>query len=214
MSDSAQTPRVSRASQLLKSTLFMQMQGTATGVNSVTLPAKSPSVTPTPVVEIVSEQITEEPASTNSFAQAVPLAVQEFADTINPLNPASPTTGSVTKESREPGFTLEKPVIEQVSGIQQVEQEPQVEFSPEVEAYLTKVENHHDQLPQEIVIADSATVAPPTKYLAQPVIILPITPEIEREGLHKPVTFSVRWLVEWSRKLMKAFNGKIIYRAV
>jgi hypothetical protein len=46
------------------------------------------------------------------------------------------------------------------------------------------------------------------------VIVLPITPATEDAGERKNPKWSIRWLVEWSRKLMKAFSGKIIYREV
>jgi len=45
----------------------------------------------------------------------------------------------------------------------------------------------------------------------KPVIILPITPEVEAVGAKKGPQWSVRWLVEWSRRLMKMFSGKILY---
>lgn len=144
-----------------------------------------------------------------SVAQVVPAVIQSGTDTLNPAHAVSGTT----KEVREPGVTLEKPAIDQVPGIQHVEHEKAAEMSPEVEAFIQKVDTHPDQLPQEIVIADQqGPVIPPTKYLAKPVIILPITPEVEKDGKFKNSQFSVRWLVEWSHKVMKMFSGKVIYR--
>ncbi len=141
-----------------------------------------------------------------ALAQAVPQAVQTATDTLNPVNATS------SAKETQAGITLERPAFDQVGGLQQVENEKSVEISPEVESFISQVGEHPDQLPQEIVIADQAAPVPTTKYLATPVIILPITPEIEKTGAKKAPQFSVRWLVEWSRKLMKTFAGQVIYR--
>lgn len=129
-------------------------------------------------------------------------------DTLNPVN----ATSSLRKEVSQPAVTLERPAVEEVGGLQQVEQEKTVEMSPEVESFIAEVGAHPEQLPQEIVISDQAQPVPTTKYLAKPVIILPITPELEKQGEKKPAQFSIRWLVEWSRKMMKVFAGQVIYR--
>jgi hypothetical protein len=150
------------------------------------------------------------PAPTNSLAAAVPLAVAAATDTLNPANPA----GGAVKEVREPGLTLEKPAVDQIPGVQYVEQEraAEQELPPEVDGFLKEVESHHDQAPHEVVIADDQGIQPTTKYLAQPVVILPITPEVEKQGQKQSPQFSIRWLVEWSHKVMKMFSGKVIYR--
>lgn len=67
--------------------------------------------------------------------------------------------------------------------------------------------------PPEVVIADGSQTQPAERnYPAQPVVVLPITPAEEKTGERKNPKFSVRWLVEWSRKLMKMFTGKVVYR--
>ncbi len=142
-----------------------------------------------------------------ALAQAVPQVIQDSTDTLNPTY-ATPSA----KEARDASVTLERPAFDQVGGLQQIEHEKNVEISPEVESFISQVGDHPDQLPQEIVIADQAAPVPTTKYLAKPVIILPITPELEKVGAHKKPEFSIRWLVEWSRKMMKSFAGQVIYR--
>jgi len=144
-----------------------------------------------------------------TIAQAAPGVIAQTTDTLNPPNPTSSA-----KESREPSVTLERPQIDMAGGLQSVEQERVAEISPEVESFIAEVEEHQDQLPQEIVIADIAAPVPTTKYLAKPVVILPITHEIEKEGAKKAPQFSVRWLVEWSRKMMKIFAGEVVYKEV
>jgi hypothetical protein len=144
-----------------------------------------------------------------SFAAAIPTAVaQAAADSLNPLQP----TGGTIKESAPIATTTEALQLDTTPGVQYVETEPQAEISPEVESFLTQVENHQQQLPQEIVIADKQLGDLSVQPMAQPVIVLPLTKEVEKEGAHKPSTFSVRWLIEWSHKMMKIFAGKIVYR--
>jgi len=134
-----------------------------------------------------------------------PLPVQ---DTLNPPNAG----GSVSKEASLLSVTLEHPMIDATGGIQYVEQEKPHELPPEVEGFLKTVEDHQDQIPQEIVIANPQTGQALPRVMAQPVIVLPITPEIEEAGKKKQPSYSVRWLVEWSWKMMKAFSGRVVYR--
>jgi hypothetical protein len=142
-----------------------------------------------------------------TIAQAVPLAVQQNTDT---LNPSYARPGA--KETADATITLERPQFDQVPGIQMAEQEPMGELSPEVAAYLQKVETHPGQLPQQIVIADQSQPSPTTPYLKKTVIVLPITKETEQKSALKGTNFSIRWLVEFSRKVMRAFSGSVIYR--
>lgn len=104
---------------------------------------------------------------------------------------------------------------EQAASIQYVEEEKSPEISPEVEKYLNEVKQDRNKAPKEIVIADVDQDLPSQdKYVSEPVIILPITPEIEKKGKRKSPKFSIRWLVEWSQKIIKMFAGKVVYRQV
>lgn len=141
--------------------------------------------------------------------QVIPQVVVQATDTLNPQHPVK-SAGS--KESAG-NVSLDQVAIDAARGAQQVETEPTPEIPPEVESYLQKVEQHTDTAPPEIVIADGSNTQPNNhNYPAQPVVVLPITPDIEKQGAHKSPKFSVRWLVEWSRKIMKMFSGKVIYR--
>lgn len=148
------------------------------------------------------------------LASAVPMAVQAASDAANAsLNPPNAAGGKI-KEAPELTFTVEKPGIDQVPGVQYVEQEVSHELPPEVESFLTEVKAHQDQLPAEVVVADHSTPQSASHYAAKPVIVLPITPEVEKKGATQSPKFSVRWLVEWSRKMMKVFTGRVVYRHV
>ncbi len=147
-----------------------------------------------------------------SLASSLPTAVQSIQDTS--YVPSGGGRSGAPKETPQANFSIEKTQVDAVPGVQYIENEPQVELSPEVESFITSIENHQEQLPAEIVIADKTDILPEPKYVATPVIMLPITPEQEKEGERKDPTFSLRWLIEFSRKIMKTFAGKVIYRHV
>lgn len=169
----------------------------------------------------------------DSVAQAVPSVIAQQTDTLNP-GYVSPTPkeiwqtlpvvpDAVATDSIQPVENLAgpstqeavaQPTVEAGAHAQYVEVEPpSPEIPVEVEGYLQEVKDHQEQLPQEIVIAaDQVTLQPTQNQPLRPVVVLPITPEMETAGLKKNPSWSLRWLVTWSRKLMKMFAGKIIYR--
>lgn len=119
-----------------------------------------------------------------------------------------PTSGSRSKEKVDGGVA---PIIE-TGGITYVEHEPQPEIPVEVESFLKRVDDSADKISQEIVLADSNLSTQNQKHPTQPVIVVPITPEIEKQAKRKSPKFSIVWLVEWSRKIIKKFLGQVIYR--
>lgn len=172
------------------------------------LPALS-SPPPTPL-DIFEEALAEAAATKGVIPQVVPQAIDEAVRAAEPVVPPPPTT--TNKEAAE-SVSLDQVALDAARGAQVVESEPTPEISPEVESYLQKVEENKDIAPPEIVIADGSQTTPTNhRYPSQPVVVLPITPEIEQQGVKKSPAFSIRWLVEWSRKLMKVFSGKVIYR--
>ncbi|MBT3250054.1 MAG: hypothetical protein HN846_01250 [Candidatus Pacebacteria bacterium] len=160
-------------------------------------------------LDVLDKVLTEvEQTSIEAIAQAVPQVTLDVTDT---LNPAQPTTASL-KESIASVAPDISP-IESGAGLQQVEYETSGELPVEVESYLQKVEKHQDQKLSEVVIADGTATPsvshPPVK---KPVIVLPITIEEEKAGQKKSLHLSIRWLVEWSKKIMKMFAGEVIYK--
>lgn len=138
----------------------------------------------------------------------VPLAPEPLATETVPVAEVQPIAETPT--ASEQGT---ENVIEAGQHVQYTEIGPvSPEIPVEIESYLQEVKSHQEQLPQEIVVAgDQVDVIPQAPPL-RPVVVVPITPEVENEGAKKPPSWSVRWLVEWSRKLMKMFAGKIVYR--
>ena len=146
-------------------------------------------------------------ASAGTIAQAIPQATLDVTDTLNPTQ----LTTSLKETVRNVSPDISS--VEAGSGLQQIEYEPSPELPVEVESYLRKVEEHQDQALNEVVIADGTTVpsvAHPS--IKKPVIVLPITAEEEKVGQKKPLYLSIRWLVEWSKKIMKMFAGEVIYK--
>lgn len=158
-----------------------------------------------------------DPNGPSVLDQALPTAVNQVAQQINPLNPVSPRAAtkevvgaSVAEQGKaETGDT--SPI--EAGGLQYVEQEPTPEISPEVEAYIKKVEEQKIEAPQEVVIADGTQGSADTNYPSQPVVVLPYTKKTEEEGKKKSPKFSIRWLVEWGQKIVKMFVGKVVYKS-
>lgn len=187
--------------------------------SSVVAPAiPNPVVPPTPAQS--SPQIDQ-----NSQLQVAEQVLSEFAQVVpqtlttiipDPLNPSNPTpVGQAKKEVYTPGPAVAEapaPSVEYPSGVQSVEQEKPPEISPEIESFMKHAEQQPDQLPQEIVIADNQEVSSVAHHPKQPVVVLPISAQDQAEGKNKDYKYSIRWLVEWSVKIMKKFSGKVIYR--
>lgn len=184
---------------------------------SVAPPAPDQSLTPvSPPVEATivptgGLSVTE-PVGSGVLPQALPMAVHQATDQF--LNPADPGPATTAKE-RTQAVTPDQQAADataDVGVVQVVEQEPSPELSPEVEAYIQTVQDHAEQAPHEVVIADGSQQNAATTYPSRPVVVVPITPEIEKEGRFKSPVFSIKWLITWSHKIIKMFAGKVLYR--
>jgi hypothetical protein len=159
--------------------------------------------------EVAASQIQSEEST--ALAPVLPQVIEQATDT---LNPAGLVVGSTAKEALDSGRSAEYSSLDAAGGIQYVEQEKSPEIPVEVESFLQKVDNHYDQQPAEIVIADGTVTPPPVYVPKQQVIVIPITPEMEKAGEKKSPAFSLRWLVEWSHKIIRMFNGRVVYKQV
>jgi hypothetical protein len=126
----------------------------------------------------------------------------------DPLNPPNPSA-SLTKESAP--LTVEASG-EMPAGVQSVEQLRSPEISPEVEKYIEEVREEPSQFPQEVVLADQRMVQPTGGFVAQPVIVLPMTQEEFEEAKKASPDTSRRWLAEFTEKIKKMFIGSVIFR--
>lgn len=84
------------------------------------------------------------------------------------------------------------------------------EIPPEVEK-VEAVAGAEISLPQPVT-DDTGAVIVDTPTPQQPAITLPLTEEEIERGLGYKITYSIRWLAEWCKRLLKIFGGKFIYR--
>ncbi len=206
------------ASQLLGKLRAGFASSGQTAVSPRTTPVISSPVVPTSVqsqLDVLDDVLTEIEAQAPlaSVASAVPLAVAQSTDTLNTFPAAG--SASTAKEAPQLATAAETAVNQSIDlggGYQMTEVEhSSEELPPEVDGYLQQVQDHAEQLPQEIVVAGDDIQLIPQAPPLKKVVVLPITPAVEQAGARKGAKFSVRWLVEWSRRLMKMFSGKIIY---
>lgn len=139
--------------------------------------------------------------------QAVATAINQSTDSLNPANPTRSA-----KEKLASSASIDSAPIDAGGGVSLVEHEKMPEIPIEVESFLHRVEDHQNQAPQEIVIADGTAETSKANYPSTPVVVLPITQDEDKEGQKKSLKFSFRWLVEWSHKVIKLFAGKAIFK--
>ena len=120
-----------------------------------------------------------------------------------------PTAGG---KERAAAVSPDTQVVDAGVGAQAVEYEPTPELPPEVEGYMQRVEDHAELLSEPIVVDGHQTNHVNQHHPTQPVVVLPITEEEEKLARFKSPKYSIRWLVEWSHKIVKEFVGKVIYR--
>jgi hypothetical protein len=190
-----------RLKNRLRSSFSSSSQPSLKGMTSPT-----PS-TQTQVQLDVLDKVLTEIEQAGVLAQVIPQVTLQATDTLNPVSSAT-----ALKES-EASIVPDIGPVESGAGLQQVEYEPAPELPVEVESFLEKVEDRQEEMPDEIVIADGSTsLSMAHQPVKKPVIVLPITPEIEAAGQKKSPHWSIRWLTEWSRKIIKMFSGKVVYR--
>lgn len=145
--------------------------------------------------------------ATASFAQSVPMAVQEPTEE---EQLTAQQTGGVRKESLEGARS--GTVVEAAPSSAGVEVERSAEIPPEVESYIEEVIDHAEQQPQEIVIAEQVAPEPKAAPVSRTVKVLPLTKAQAELAKRKGPNFSVRWLYEFSDKIAKIFAGSVSYR--
>lgn len=194
--------------------ILARRQDTATQVASVASQIAPVQVDVT--VPIATQPpVTQQPTLT--APQAFPLAVDQMYQEQQAqqviAQQAYAQSGSASKKESLAASTPDTTIVDAGGGIQYVEQEKNPELPVEVEGFLQHVDDNATQAPQEIIMAQIAEpVALPTVIPKQAVVVLPITPDVEQTAKGKNAKFSVKWLVEWSHKMMKLFEGKVVYR--
>lgn len=150
----------------------------------------------------------------DTIASVVPTAVDQMYQEQQQQIQSQAATGVSSGKESLININPDSNQVEAGASLQYVEQEKNPEMPPEVEGFLQHVDSHVEQAPQEIVLSNVGDTPLPTRVPKKSVIVLPITPEIEKLGGRKGPKYSVKWLVEWSRKIIKMFQGTVVYRPV
>lgn len=140
--------------------------------------------------------------------QALPQATEDMWQQAQPQEKSG-----TSKERADAAWSVEAAVQESGGMLAAVEQEKQPEITAELESYLQRVEHNQESPAKELaqlIPLVAATTAPAATELVR---VLPVTKTTAAVGRTKNPKFSIRWLIEWSDKLVKMFRGKIAYRS-
>lgn len=155
--------------------------------------------------QVINQVQTTQPVQPSVIDQVIPGVAAQAASTLNPQ------AGVRTGQERVDQKTPDSNIIDAVSS-QPVEIEKTPELPVEVEGYLQHAQDHQDQLPQEIVVSGDDITLQPSHRPTTPVVVLPINQADEKKARLKNTSWSIKWLIEWSHKIIKMFVGKVIYR--
>lgn len=91
-----------------------------------------------------------------------------------------------------------------------------VELSKEIKEVSKETKEQHEQAlikEKQQEINNLATEAvTPVAVSDKPVVVLPITAKSKEEAKFKTTKYSVKWLVEWCKKIAKMFSGAVVYK--
>jgi len=116
---------------------------------------------------------------------------------------------SVAETVQAPESQVEVPVevvnnpelVELSKEIKEVSQESKEQRE---QALIKEKQQEIDRLATEVVA--------PVAVSNKPVVVLPITAKSKEEAKFKSTKYSVRWLVEWCKKIAKMFSGAVVYK--
>ncbi len=155
----------------------------------------------------------------NNNLQTDEVTQQERRIGVNPLSVAQALQEPPQEEYQpQTPSTKEQLVVspdikpESVPGVQTAETLQTPEIPVEVEKYIEQVEDGKTSVPEEIVISDQNHATQTQHFAAEPVVVLPISEATMKKGKRKSPKYSLRWLSEWSKRIIKMFSGKVVYR--
>jgi hypothetical protein len=98
-----------------------------------------------------------------------------------------------------------------VERVTEILTEPEVEKKLEEEGYIEKVEKTGET--QQVMVDDYTQQILLKPAVSQsPRVILPLTEEEVRKGLHQKVWESIRWLAEWCARQLRMLSGRAEYK--
>jgi hypothetical protein len=102
-------------------------------------------------------------------------------------------------------------VLSEQEKVPVVERPTTPEISPEI-GKVQPVVGEEISLPQPIT-DETGQVIVDTPIPQQVAVSLPLTEEEMSRALHLKIIYSLRWLAEWCRRLIKMVGGKFLYTA-
>ena len=102
-------------------------------------------------------------------------------------------------------------IISEHERIPVVERATKVEVTSELKRVEPVVEGEEISLPQSVV-DDTGAVILDNIAPQQVTIKLPLTDDQMNQALHLKIVYSLRWLAEWMKRVLKILGGRFIYR--
>lgn len=83
----------------------------------------------------------------------------------------------------------------------------------EIESWAERLERGEDvNLPAPVTDDQTGQVLVAPAKPSEPDLVLPVTEEEIKKGLHLKIWESLRWLAEWSMRVFKMFPGRVVYK--
>lgn len=104
---------------------------------------------------------------------------------------------------------FEEQALREVQGyIEKVEKKPEIVTN---QASNASSQLMNGQIQTSVSDDMAVVVAQSIQNQGKPKIVLPLTEEELRKGLHHRVIDGVRWLAEWCRMMIKKYPGRVFY---
>ncbi len=136
--------------------------------------------------------------------------------------PQSPARAKETLSSQLPAENTPQAELAQIPESQveapaEVVSNPElVELSQEIKEVSKESKEQREQAlikeKQQEIDKLATEAVTPVAVSNKPVVVLPITAKSKEEAKFKSTKYSVRWLVEWCKKIAKMFSGAVVYK--
>lgn len=118
------------------------------------------------------------------------------------------TTGGVAAKEQKEILGKLYPEGEETAKIVEVGKTPEIKEKG-LETWVERLERGEEVTLPQPIRDDKGQVLVEPAAPQKPKIILPLTKEEVKKGLHHQVVDSIRWLAEWCMKLFKMTRGKL-----
>lgn len=156
-------------------------------------------------------------------SQAV--ANQDLANSQQTPNQQVPSRAKevLSAQAQEVVDQVETPVQAEVAENQEDNSSVEAASSPEVAELskeLQEVSKETKEQREQAMIKEkqqqisdlAANATAPVAVSDKPVVVLPITAKSKEEAKFKSTKYSVKWLLEWCKKIAKIFSGAVVYK--